>query len=113
MAEWVAAHCNGAVLWIFKELLLNCTSLDNSFEHRTEIINVKIQVHRSPVPLIAALLLRIDGRLRASLLFKQANIEITHAQYDHARVRFCFFCETKSIAIETNALFEAGYIYAY
>jgi hypothetical protein len=97
IAEWVTAHYNRAMLRVFKELFLVCTRINGPFKRSTEVTNVKIHVRWSPMPLVVALPLCMDGRLCACLLFEQANFEIISFPHDYSRGDSAAFVKPKAL----------------
>jgi hypothetical protein len=112
MTERIAAECYRPVFRVFEELLSLGTRVDGCLQSRFEIIDVYIHVHRRPMTLVVARLLRVIGSLRSRGLLKQTDFGIASAEYDHARDGLCRLRESKGACVKLNGFREVWYVNA-
>lgn len=54
MTKWIAAECDGAMLWVLEDLLaLGAKRLD-TLQGSVQVIDMEVEVHRRPVALVPA-----------------------------------------------------------
>ena len=71
MTKWVAAERRGPMLRVLEDLLALGTKRLDSLKRCLEIIDVKVEVHRSPMALELALVSGLTRWLGAGRLFEQ------------------------------------------
>ena len=76
VAEWVATHDHGTVFRVLEQLLLFCAGFQGFGESEFHVVNMKVQMHRRPVPLVVAFLLRVlSPRLSQAGKFRMCQRE--------------------------------------
>jgi len=68
--KWVAAERSGPMLRVVEDLLALGAKRLNSLEGRVEILYMKVEMHRRPMTLELAPVIRLRRRLRAGRLFE-------------------------------------------
>jgi len=77
------------MLGVLEDLFYDSAGSDSALPRLSKVLNVNIQVHGCPVPLVTTKVPCLWGRLGAGLLLQKADSCGTELHYDHAWHRHC------------------------
>src|SRR5580698_3032874 len=86
VSKRIAAKSHRGTAWILKQLFLLGARAQRSCERPIEVVDMKIHVDGSPMPLITASLIGLREGSRAGALRKQQNLGAVGSNYRHSRI---------------------------